>query len=78
MLFLDAWPRISLYFPFVVLFTQLKIILTKEKKEILFLETCEFFWGVEMDASFYAQRVYSLYTILWCKRSFKKTLLGCF
>lgn len=39
MLFLDALPRISLYFLFVVLFTQLKIILTKEKKEILFLET---------------------------------------
>lgn len=78
MLFLDALPRISLYFPFVVLFTQLKIILTKEKKEILFLETSEIFFRVEMDVSFYARRVYSLYTILWCKHSFKKTLLGCF
>lgn len=47
MLFLDASPRISLYFPFVVLFTQLKITLTKENKEILFLETFFFFLGQE-------------------------------
>lgn len=78
MLFLDALPRISLHFAFVVLFTQLKIILTKGKKEILFLETFEIFFRVGMDISFYIQRVYSLYTTLWCKRSFKNTLLGCF
>lgn len=44
MLFLDALPRISLYFPSVVLFTQLKIILTKENKYILILETCQIFF----------------------------------
>lgn len=52
MLFLDALPRISLYFPFVVLFTQLKITLTKEKKEILFLETFYIFFRIGMDVSF--------------------------
>lgn len=44
MLFLDVLARISLYFSFVVLFTHLKIILAKEKKEILFLETFYFFF----------------------------------
>lgn len=45
MLFLVALPRIPLYFPFVVLFTQLKITLTKEKKDILFLETFKIYLG---------------------------------
>lgn len=67
--FFYALPRISLYFLFVVLFTQLKIFLTKEKKDNLFSEIyiyayIYFFWYTDGCITLCLKDVFTVYMLV--------------
>lgn len=78
MLFLDGLPRISL-FSFYGLVYSFKDYPGKGKaRDFIFRNILFFSLRIGTDVSFWAWRVYSLHTILWCKCSVRKDSMGMF